>query len=87
MGLSSSPRIFTKVMKPVLATLRQQGHVNSGYIDDLYLQGKNFSECAKNVTDSAVFFAFGVFFASTQMCLNPYSGDHLFRIYVKTLSS
>ena len=32
MGLSSSSRIFTKLMKPVLAELRQKGHINSGYI-------------------------------------------------------
>ena len=33
MGLTSSPRIFTKIMKPVLASLRQKGYTNSGYID------------------------------------------------------
>ncbi len=27
-GLSSSPRVFTKVLKPMYATLRQQGHSN-----------------------------------------------------------
>ena len=32
MGLSSSPRILTKVMKPVLAKLRQKGYINSGFI-------------------------------------------------------
>ena len=35
MGLTSSPRIFTKILKPVLATLRAKfGHSCLGYIDD-----------------------------------------------------
>ena len=28
-GLSSAPRIFTKIMKPVIQTLRHQGHISS----------------------------------------------------------
>ena len=40
MGLSSSPRIFTKIMKPVFAHLRGEwGHCCFGYIDDsIYLE-------------------------------------------------
>ena len=34
-------RIFTKLWKPVYATLRNMGHLNSGYIDDSYLQDPN----------------------------------------------
>jgi hypothetical protein len=35
MGLTSSPRIFTKILKPVFATLRSKfGHSCLGYIDD-----------------------------------------------------
>ncbi len=35
MGLTSSPRIFTKLLKPVFATLRSKfGHSCLGYIDD-----------------------------------------------------
>ena len=32
-GLASAPRLFTKLMKVVYATLRRMGHVNIGYID------------------------------------------------------
>ena len=38
-GLASAPRIFTKLLKPVYVTLRSMGHLNSGYVDDSYLQG------------------------------------------------
>ena len=36
-GLSSAPRLFTKIMKPVLAKLREKGHLVSCYIDDVYI--------------------------------------------------
>ena len=36
-GLSSAPRSFTKILKPVYSSLRSKGHVNVGYIDDSYL--------------------------------------------------
>lgn len=55
-GLASAPRIFTKVLKPVYATLRSMGHVSSAYIDDSYLQGDTYDECRKNVHDTAKLF-------------------------------
>lgn len=36
-GLSSGPRIFTKLMKPVFAFLRTKGYNIAGYIDDTLL--------------------------------------------------
>ena len=48
-GLSSAPRYFTKLLKPVYSTLRQQD-----YIDDSYLQGRDYDECSLNVFDSTV---------------------------------
>ena len=56
MGLSSSLRIFTKVMKPVLAKLHQKGHINSGFIDEFYLQGREFSDCTINLSDTVRLF-------------------------------
>ena len=51
MGLSSSPRIFTKVMKPVFAYLRSQfGHTCLGYIDDSFYLEDSYSECASQFT-------------------------------------
>ncbi|PFX15064.1 Polyprotein P3 [Stylophora pistillata] len=51
-GLSSAPRCFTKLMKPVYSTLRQKGHLNVGYIDDSYLQGRDANECLLNISDT-----------------------------------
>ena len=51
-GLSSGPRVFTKLMKPVLAKLRQDGHFCCGYLDDLYLQGPDELSCLKTIEAS-----------------------------------
>ena len=51
-GLSSALRCFTKILKPVYATLRRAGHDNVGYIDDQYLQGDTKDECLSNVSDT-----------------------------------
>lgn len=48
-GLASAPRIFTKVMKPIVATLRNMGHISANYIDDSLLIGDSKDECSKNV--------------------------------------
>lgn len=42
MGLTHSPRVFTKILKPVFAKLRADGHVSAAYIDDSCLQGTTF---------------------------------------------
>lgn len=55
-GLSSSPRIFTKLLKPVYSTLRNQGHVNVGYIDDSFLEGETKPECKNNIDASIELF-------------------------------
>ena len=49
MGFTDSPRLFCKILKPVLVFLRKQLLLSSLYIDDFYLQGNSYEECAKNV--------------------------------------
>ena len=48
-GLSSAPRIFTKLLKPVFSALHKQGHQITGYLDDSFLMGDTFEECKKSV--------------------------------------
>ena len=43
-GLSSAPRLFTKLLKPVLATLREQGHIVIAYLDDTLIIAKTAEE-------------------------------------------
>ena len=55
-GLSSAPRCFTKLLKPLYPTLRQHGHLNVGYIDDSYLPGSDTKECLLNISDAQTLF-------------------------------
>ena len=52
MWLSSSPRYFTKILKPVYANLCRKGHISTAYIDDSCLQGGTTHQCAQNVSDT-----------------------------------
>ena len=49
MGLTHSPRIFTKILKPVFAKLRAKRHISSAYIDDSCLQGATFTVTGKGM--------------------------------------
>ena len=53
-GLSCGPREFTKLLKPALSHLHLRGHISSGYIDDLYLQGKTYKDYVHNVIDTVI---------------------------------
>ena len=48
-GYRDAPRLFTKLLKPVFGSLRQEGLPSVVYLDDAYLQGSNYSQCKLNV--------------------------------------
>lgn len=48
-GYNDAMRVFTKVLKPAFASLREEGHMSVIYVDDTFLIGDSFSECIKNV--------------------------------------
>ncbi|XP_064635165.1 uncharacterized protein LOC135492550 [Lineus longissimus] len=50
-GLSSAPRIFTKITKVMLAELRKRGHLITSFIDDSFLVGDE-SGCEDNVMET-----------------------------------
>lgn len=49
MGLTTAPRVFTKVLKPVFATLRAMGLISTAYVDDSCLQGQTYQQCENNI--------------------------------------
>lgn len=51
-GLSAAPRVFTKIMKEVIAYLRKQGHKSVIYLDDVLCIGNNYEECVINVRET-----------------------------------
>lgn len=79
MGLTSYPRIFTEVMKPSLAILRQKGHTLRGYLDDFCLQGKDALGCFYTVRESSNY-SKSCFF-SGKVCFDPHKGDHVLEVH------
>ena len=51
-GLTSAHGVFTKLLKTVIATLRQKGHVSSACIHDVFLQWDTKLQCLDNVEDT-----------------------------------
>ena len=54
-GYSEGPRVFTKIMKPILALLREKDIVVAIYIDDLFTTGETYESCRENVLRIASF--------------------------------
>lgn len=48
-GLTSAPFVFTKLLKPLLALLRGQGHTLVAYLDDILCIGKSYESCKNTV--------------------------------------
>lgn len=71
-GISSAPRVFTKIMKPVYAKLRALGFTNIGYIDDSLLCGDSIEECEVNVkTTIELMTTLGFFINTEKSVLKP----------------
>ena len=70
--LSSAPRCFTKLLKPVYSTLRQYGDINVGYIDNSYLQGSDTKECLLSISDTQTLFTrLGFVINAEKSCFIP----------------
>lgn len=54
-GLSTSPYIFTKIMKPVMNVLRGRGFLSTIYLDDIFCFDRSFKLCKNNVIESKQF--------------------------------
>ena len=50
--LASAPMLFTKLMKPVYASLRAKGHISTAFLDDSLLVGITRERCMQDVLDS-----------------------------------
>ena len=51
-GLSTGPRKFTKLLKPVLSFLREKGYIVSAYIDDILIIDYSFDSCIAATIDT-----------------------------------
>ncbi len=57
MGLVPGPRIFTKVTKPIIATLQEQGFTVCPYLDDMFIVANSYQECQKATQETMNLFA------------------------------
>ena len=48
-GLSSGPRVFTRLTKILFSDLRKQGYLSTSYIDDCLLFGRSKEACQENL--------------------------------------
>lgn len=55
-GLNIAPFVFTKIMKPVLAQLRQMGLESVSYLDDALLLGCTMDACKRNLNSTVDLF-------------------------------
>ena len=51
-GLALAPRNFTKLLKPVFATLRERGHLSTAFLNDSFLVAEAEMSCAQNIHDT-----------------------------------
>ena len=54
--LSSAPRVFNKILKPVYSHLRSTGHIRMGHVDDSLLVAYSLGSCRKNIYDTVNLF-------------------------------
>ena len=52
-GISSAPRKFTKLLKPIVAELRRRGITLIIYIDDIWITADSFLACHEDTMDTA----------------------------------
>ena len=71
-GLACCPRLFTKILKPVMAYLHQLGFISTIFIDDTLLMGDSELECVRNVLASLdIFQRLGFVIHPTKSVLKP----------------
>jgi len=71
-GLNVAPRLYTKILKPVLGYLRKKGHLSAYFLDDTLLIGRTLSECNENVGATVTLFkSLGLRLNYKKSVLNP----------------
>ena len=78
-GLACTPRYFTKLMKPLFATLRQKGYISTSYLDDVLLFGDDYDSCVDNLIATVdLLQSFGFIIHPEKSVFHPtYTIEHL----------
>jgi len=70
-GLCMAPFVFTKIMKPVIATLRSAGLLSVLFLDDFLLLGDTYNGCVANVAATCQLLSSLGFLFSEKKCQFP----------------
>lgn len=71
-GFKESPRIFTKLLKPLLGFLRSQGHELVAYIDDSLIKGDTKEQCLRATLETGrLFDRLGYTIHPSKSCFEP----------------
>lgn len=71
-GLSLSPFVVTKIVKPVISFLRFKGWQSKVYLDDFLFYGVTYIECIKNLEESIELLRkLGIIINYEKNCLTP----------------
>ena len=71
-GLTTAPRIFTKILKVLFSRLRKRGHTNVSYIDNSLLNSNSYSECSVNISETiSLLDSLGFTIHSTKSVIQP----------------
>ena len=80
-GLACCPRLFTKLLKPVMAYLHVLSFVSTIFIDDTLLMGDSEKEGVQNIKSSLALFKSLGFVVHPTKSVFPISQNHLFRVW------
>jgi hypothetical protein len=70
-GLATGPRVFTKVLRPVVQCLRRKGIVCSIYLDDILIGGQGYLVCKNSLTNTLDLLKFLGFLINMKSILTP----------------
>ena len=79
-GLSSAPRIFTKLMKPAYSTLRCKGFENVGYIDDTYSAAQIYPNQNIRVIRVSPIRVYAYTYTQMRVCIYTYTRIQCMRV-------
>ncbi len=70
-GISEGPRLFTKLMRPVFATLREKGYSITSYINDTLISNTTRSGCLACIQDTVKLLSLGFYINEDKSVLVP----------------
>ena len=85
-GLSSRPRKFTTLLKPVLCVLRSKGHIIIIFINDLLLIATSYEKCCTTVLETIQLLSDLGFIVHVEVSVCSSATGNLFRFLIDSIT-